>query len=474
VHNVRQMLRDVDAGNIEHSIRTLAAFGTRHTLSSQTDPNRGIGAATIWIFDQFQQYAAASNGRLIVEKQTFIQPPGPRNPNPVPVTNVIATLHRTQPESADRVYLVSGHIDSRCTDVFDFTCDAPGADDDASGVAAVLELARVMSKHSFDATIIFATFAGEEQGTFGSIHFAQQAKAARMNIAGMFSNDIIGSSLGMNGVRDRHDVRLFAQGPWPDETPQEAAIRRTMGGENGTPPRELARFMREAAQAAVPKMNVWIIYRRDRFLRGSDNGPFLDQRYPAVRLTESNEDYRHEHQNVRVENGVQFGDLVQFVDFRYAANVTRVNLASLAALADGPAAPQGVQIEAGTLTVDTTLEWQPNTEPDLAGYEIVYRDTNAPYWQHTISVGNVTSFVVKGITKDNFIFGVRAVDRDGNRSVVTFPVPATWPDTRGARPGAGRLAPSRESRDGARDRDLRADGLGQDRGRRGGRAAHPG
>jgi hypothetical protein len=317
--DVRHMLSDISSTNIERSINTLASFGTRHTLSSQTDPNRGIGAATNWIFDQFSQYAADSNGRLTVERQTFIQPPGPRNPNPVPVTNVIATLRGAQPESANRIYLVSGHIDSRCTDVLDFTCDAPGADDDASGVAAVLELARVMSKHSFDATIVFATFAGEEQGTFGSIHYAQGAKAAGQNIAGMWSNDIIGSSLGMNGVRDRHNLRLFAQGPWPDETPQEAATRRTMGGENDTPPRELARFMREAAEAAVPQMNVWIIYRRDRFLRGSDNGPFLDQRYPAVRLTEPNEDYGHEHQNVRVEKGVQFGDLPQFVDFNYTA-----------------------------------------------------------------------------------------------------------------------------------------------------------
>jgi hypothetical protein len=424
-NDVRHMLRDVSSRNIEHSITTLAAFGTRHTLSSQTDPTRGIGAATNWVYDQFSQYAAASHGRLTVEKQTFIQPPGPRNPNPVSVTNVIATLHGAQPESADRTYVVSGHLDSRCTDVLDFTCDAPGADDDASGVAAVLELARVMSKRSFDATIKFVAFDGEEQGLFGSTYFANQAAAGHMNVAGMFSNDIVGSSLGMNGVRDRRDVRVFAQGPWVDETPAEAAIRRTMGGENDSPPRQLARFVREAAQAAVPKMNVWIIYRRDRFLRGTDNGPFLDHRYPSLRMSEPNEDYRHEHQNVRVENGVQFGDLPQFVDFKYVANVARVNLASLAALANGPAAPQGVKVEAGTLTVDTTLMWQPNTEPDLAGYEIVYRDTNMPYWQHTIPVGNVTSFTVKGITKDNYLFGVRAVDRDGNRSVVTFPVPAT-------------------------------------------------
>jgi len=424
-NEVRHMVRDVSSRNIEHTIRTLAAFGTRHTLSSQTDPNRGIGAATNWVFDQFQQYAAASNGRLTVERQTFIQPPGPRNPTPVSVTNVIATLHGAQPESVGRTYVVSGHLDSRCTDVLDFTCDAPGADDDASGVAAVLELARVMSKHSFDATIKFVAFDGEEQGLFGSTYFATQAAAANMNIAGMFSNDIVGSSLGMNGIRDRRDVRVFAQGPWVDETPAEAAIRRTMGGENDSPPRQLARFVREAAQAAVPKMNVWIIYRRDRFLRGTDDGPFLDHRYPGLRMTEPNEDYRHEHQNVRVENGVQFGDLPQFVDFKYTANVARVNLASLAALANGPAAPQGVKVEAGTLTVDTTLMWQPNTEPDLAGYEIVYRDTNMPYWQHTIPVGKVTSFTVKNITKDNYLFGVRAVDRDGNRSVVTFPVPAT-------------------------------------------------
>jgi hypothetical protein len=421
--DVRQIVNDIRADNIKQSIHTLVGFGTRHTLSSQTDPSRGIGAATNWIFNQFQQYAAASGGRMTVEKQTFIQPPGPRNPQPTPVTNVVATLHGSQPASADRMYVVSGHIDSRVTDVLNATSDAPGADDDGSGVAAVLELARVMATHHFDATIVFVAFAGEEQGLFGSTHYANTAKAAGQNIAGMFSNDIIGSSLGQNGVRDRHDLRVFAQGPSPQETPQEAAIRRTMGGENDTPPRELARFVREAAQSAVPKMNVWIIYRRDRFLRGTDDGPFLDNGYPGLRMTEPNEDYRHEHQDVRVENGVQFGDLEQFVDYQYIANAARVNAAALAALANGPAAPQGVKVEASTLSVDTQLEWQPNTEPDLAGYEIVYRDTTAPYWQHTIHVGNVTSYTVKGITKDNFLFGVRAVDRDGNRSVVSFPVP---------------------------------------------------
>ena len=422
--DVRHMLSDISSDNIEHSINTLVSFGTRHTLSSQTDPNRGIGAATNWVFDQLQQYAADSDGRMTVEQQSFVQPPGPRIPVPTTITNVIATLHGTQPESTGRTYVVSGHLDSRVTDVLNGTSDAPGADDDGSGVAAVLELARVMAKHQFDATIIFAVFSGEEQGTFGSVNFAGRLKAAGTNVAGMFSNDIIGSSLGQNGVRDRHDLRVFAEGPSPQETPAQAAIRRTMGGENDSAPRQLARFVREAAQAAIPKMNVWIIYRRDRFLRGTDDGPFLDQGYPGLRMTEPNEDYRHEHQDVRDENGVPFGDRLQFLDFDYIANVTRINLAALAGLANGPAAPSAVKVEASTLTVDTTLSWQPNTEPDLAGYEIVYRDTNMPYWQHTIPVGNVTSFTVKGITKDNFLFGVRAVDKDGNRSVVTFPVPA--------------------------------------------------
>src|SRR6476646_5821226 len=422
--DVRQMLNDVSSSNIEQTIDKLVSFGTRHTLSSQTDPNRGIGAATQWVFEQLQQTAATSGGRMTVEKQTFIQPPGPRIPTPTPITNVIATLHGSQPESASRMYVVSGHLDSRVTDVLDGTSDAPGADDDASGVATVLELARVMATHTFDATIVFAVFSGEEQGTFGSVNYAARLKAAGANVAGMFSNDIVGSSLGQNGVRDRRDLRVFAEGPSPQETPQQASIRRTMGGENDSPPRDLARFVRESAQAAIPKMNVWIIYRRDRFLRGTDDGPFLDQGYPGLRMTEPNEDYRHEHQDVRDENGVPFGDRIQFLDFEYIANVARVNLAALAALANGPAAPTGVKVEASTLTVDTSLEWQPNTEPDLAGYEIVYRDTNAPYWQHTIPVGNVTSFTVKGITKDNFLFGVRAVANDGNRSVVTFPVPA--------------------------------------------------
>ena len=280
-----------------------------------------------------------------------------------------------------------------------------------------------MATHEFDATVKFVTFAGEEQGLFGSTFFANQAKLAGLNIAGMFSNDIIGSSLGQSGERDTRDVRLFAEGPPSNETAQETALRQTMGSENDSPARQLARFVQEQADRAVPEMNVWIIYRRDRFPRSSDHVPFLNNRYPADRFTEPNEDFRHEHQDVRVENGVQLGDLPQFLDYSYIAHVAQINGATLAALANGPAAPSGMKVEASTLSVDTQLEWQPNPEPDLAGYEIVYRDTTAPTWTNTIKVGNVTSYTVKGITKDNYLFGVRAVDSDGNKSVVSFPAP---------------------------------------------------
>jgi hypothetical protein len=421
--DTQDMLATISADRIQQTIATLVGFGTRHTLSAQDDPNRGIGAATNWVYDQLQQIAATSSGRMTVQKDSFVQPVSPRIPTPTVITNVIATLQGTQPESANRVYVISAHLDSRVTDVLNFTSDAPGADDDGSGVAAVLELARVMATHQFEATIKFALFAGEEQGLYGSAHYAAELKAAGTNVAGMFSNDIIGSSLGQNGIRDKHEVRLFAESPPTSETALQTAIRQAFGGENDSNSRELARFLEDSAQAAAPSMKVWLIYRRDRILRASDHVSFLQQGYPAVRWTEPNEDYRHEHQDVRVENGVQFGDLEQFLDYHYIRDVARVNGAALALLADGPAAPRGVTLETTSLSSDTTLHWQANTEPDLAGYEIVYRDTTAPEWEHVIPVGNVTHFKIEGLTEDNFLFGVRAVDTDGNHSVVSFALP---------------------------------------------------
>src|SRR3954470_14287478 len=424
IRKVDRMLAEIDRRRVERYDRKLASFGTRHTLSSQDDPNRGIGAARDWLTARFKQFAARSGGRMTVEQQSFIAPPGPRVPQPTRVTNVVATLRGTQSASARRTYVVSGHYDTRCTDVLDPNCEQPGADDDASGVSAVLEMARVMAKRRWDATIVFMAVAGEEQGLLGSTYFAEQAKQANVDIEGMFTNDIIGSSLGQNGVRDRRHVRLFAQSAPNDETPQEAADRRTTGGENDSPPRQLARYAKDAAESTTTGMKVRIVYKRDRYLRGGDHIPFLDRRYPAARFTEVNEDYRHQHQNVRTEDGVQFGDLPRFVDFNYITRVARVNAAALAGLASAPATPKDVRVHTGELSNDTDLEWAPNAEPDLAGYEIVYRDTVAPYWTHVIRAGKRTTRKhVIGITKDNFLFGVRAVDRSGNRSPAAFPRP---------------------------------------------------
>jgi hypothetical protein len=420
---LRSMLREVSSRNIEASIRKLASFGTRHTLSSQDDPNRGIGAARDWIFDQFQQSATKSGGRMTVQKQSFVQPVSPRIPVPTVITNLVATLRGTQPESADRVYVVSGHYDSRCTDVMNFTCDAPGADDDASGVAAVLELARVMATRNLDATIVFMAVAGEEQNLYGSTFFAQQAKAAGMDVEGMFTNDIIGSSTSDSGRRDPFTVRLFSEGVPTTETPAQAALRQSIGGENDGPSRQLARYVKEVGENSATGMHVRLIWRRDRFLRGGDQISFLQQGYAAARFTEPAENFAHQHQDVRVENGVQFGDLPEFVDFNYTARVARVNGAALWSLAMAPTSPKNARIDTTQLTNDTTLTWNANPEPDLAGYEIVWRESTAPLWEHTIPVGNVTRFTIEDLSKDNVQVGVRAVDRDGNRSPVSYPTP---------------------------------------------------
>ena len=422
---ISNIVRDIDARNIEATIRKLVSFGTRNTLSDQNDPKRGIGAARDWLYAEFLKAAEASNGRMTVEKQSFEQAKAARVPEPTIITNVVATLKGSQPEATDRIYVVSGHYDSMCSSPIDAKCDAPGANDDASGTAAVLEMARVMAKYEFDATIVFMAVAGEEQGLLGSTHFAEQAKQKNWNVDAMFDNDIVGNSLGGNGVRDRGHVRVFSEGVPSNETPAEATTRRSVGGENDSPSRQLARFVKEIGDAFVPQFKVMMIYRRDRYGRGGDHIPFLDRGYPAVRFTEVNEEFRHQHQNIRVENGVQFGDLPEFVDFGYIANVARVNAASLAALAWAPSRPKGVTIVAQRLSNDTELRWDANNEPDLAGYEIVWRETTDAVWTNSKPVGNVTTFTMKGMSKDNYFFGVRSVDKDGNKSPVTYPRPQT-------------------------------------------------
>lgn len=421
---VAQIVQQIDSRRIENSIRKLVSFGTRNTLSSQDDPARGIGAARDWLFDEFSRVAAQSGGRMTVEKQTFEQAKAARVATPTMITNVVATLRGTQPESAGRTYVVSGHYDSMCSSPTDAKCDAPGANDDASGTAAVLEMARVMAPYKFEATLIFMAVAGEEQGLLGATYFAEHAKQKEMDIEAMFTNDIIGNSLGGNGVRDTRSVRLFSEGVPSNEKPEEATVRRGVGGENDSASRQLARFIKETGERYVRGMRVTLVYRRDRYLRGGDHIPFLERGFSAVRFTETNEDYRHQHQNVRIEKGVQYGDLPEFVDFNYTANVARINAASLAMLALAPARPKSVGLVTSRLTNDTELKWDANKEADLAGYEVVWRDTTSPIWTNSRWVGNVKSYTLKGMSKDNYFFGVRSVDKRGNKSPVSFPRPA--------------------------------------------------
>jgi hypothetical protein len=417
---LRRMLAEIDHRRVEATVRRLAAFGTRHTLSSQDDPVRGIGAARDWLFAQLQGYAAGSGGRMTVAKQSFVQPAGPRIPTPTVITNVVATI--TGSVTPSRMYVVTGHYDSRVTDVLNFTADAPGADDDASGVAVVLELARVLATRRPEATVVLAAVAGEEQGLFGSTFLAAQFKAAGADIQGMFSNDIVGSSTDEKGNRNPHTVRLFNEGVPTSETAAQASIRQSVGGENDSNSRQLGRFVLSVAQNDDTDMAVRSIWRRDRYLRGSDHIPFLQQGYPAARFTEPAENFAHEHQDTRVENGVQFGDLVEFCDFRYIARVAKVNLATIWSLSQAPGTPLGLRIDTSRLTNSSRLFWQQGTEPDLAGYEVVWRETTAADWTHVIPVGNVTDVTID-LAKDNVMFGVRAVDTGGHRSPVAFPLP---------------------------------------------------
>jgi len=417
------MLREIDPDRIKAIILKLVSFGTRHTLSSQTDPVRGIGAATEWVFGQMQAIAATSSGRMTVQKQSFVQPAGPRIPTPTTITNVIATLQGTA--SPERFYVVTGHLDSRVTDVLNFTNDAPGADDDGSGVAVVLELARIFATRQFPGTLVFGIVSGEEQGTFGSIFMANQMNAAGNDVQGMFSNDIVGASQAFDGTKpDPHTLRLFLEGVPTNATPQVIQLLQLVGGENDGLSRQLGRFAVTSAPRELTDMNIRVIWRRDRYLRGSDHNSFQALGFPAARFTEPRENFNHEHQDVRVENGVQFGDLPQFVDFNYVARVAKVNASVMWALATGPSMPKNAQIVAIVLTNTTTLNWNANTEANLAGYEVVWRETTSPTWDHVIPVGNVTT-VTLDIAKDNVQFGVRAVDKAGNRSPVAFPAVVT-------------------------------------------------
>ncbi|WP_036166834.1 M28 family peptidase [Massilia sp. 9096] len=414
------IVREISPARIKAYDDKLVGFGTRHTMSDTTSNTRGIGAARRWIKAELERCGA---GKLDVQFDSHMHMVDSRISRPTEIVNVVATLPGTQAASKDRYYVVSGHYDSRVTDVMNYTADAPGANDDASGTAAVMEMACVMAKHKFDATLVFMTVAAEEQGLYGAANWAALAKARHLNIAGMFDNDIIGSSHDEKGNKDGSRVRLFAEGvPPPNLITPELRTLIATGGENDSITRQLGRYVKETGEAYVPNFHVDLIYRRDRYLRGGDHSPFLDAGYAAVRFTEPHEDFDHQHQDLRSENGKKIGDLAEFVDPDYIAQVTRVNAASLASLALAPAAPEGVKVLTKNLDNGTDLAWKANSEPDLAGYRVVWRETTAPLWQGAKFVGNVTSARLE-LSHDNLIFGVQAVDKDGNVSPATYPLP---------------------------------------------------
>ena len=422
---IAAIARDISPARIEATIRHLVAFGTRNSLSSVDDEKRGIGAARRWIKSRLEECSREAGGRMKVEFDDHLVQGGSRVPRPTRFVNVVATLPGAQPESAQRHYVISGHYDSMPSSPVDGDSDAPGANDDASGTAVAMELACVMAKHKFDATLVFMAVAGEEQGLYGSTGFAKAARERGLDIEGMITNDIVGNTRSAEGAVDRSRLRLFAQGvPAKPTLDADVVASLRTGGENDLPTRQLARFIQEQGAKYVPDLKVQVVWRLDRYLRGGDHFPFLEAGYPAVRFTEPVEDWRHQHQDVRVENGVQYGDLPDFVDFGYVAQVARVNAAALAALALAPSAPKAVEMEAFKLENDTTLRWQANPEPDVAGYRIVWRETTSPDWQFSRDVGNVTRFTLQGVSKDDFSFGVQAYDQEGNISVATYPHPA--------------------------------------------------
>ncbi len=421
---IKQMLDEVSSKNIEATIRKLVSFKSRHTLSDTTSKTEGSGAARNWIKAEYEKYAASSGGRMKVQFDTFTQPKGTRIDKPVHLKNVLAILKGTDPKDT-RIYMVSGHYDSRINDVMDPNGIEPGANDDASGTAVSMELARVMAKRSFPATIIFMSVVGEEQGLYGSTNVAKRAKAENWNIDAMLNNDIVGNTHGMEtDLKDNRSVRVFSEGIPSTAAGNERVIAGliALGGENDSPSRELARYIKETGERYVDQLDVKLIYRRDRYLRGGDHVPFLQQGFTAVRFTEMNEDFNRQHQNVRTENGVDYGDLPDFVDFNYVQKVARMNLSVLANLALAPAEPQNVGIVTSGLTNKTELRWEaPKMGKKPAGYYVLMRETSSPVWEKKFYFTEPAATLA--YSKDNYLFAVQSVDAGGHESLPVFPKP---------------------------------------------------
>lgn len=416
--------KQVSAANIEADIAKLVGFGNRSTLSTQDNASiasgRGIGAAREWIKSEFERYSRDCGGCLEIKTDTFTEGPADRIPNPTVITNVYAVLKGTDPENAKRIVLVTGHYDSRNSDNLNTTDPAPGANDDASGTAVSLECARVLSKLKLPATIVFLTVAGEEQGLYGSNHFAKMAKAAGWNIEAVLNNDIVGGD--RSPEQDDTVVRVFSEGVPLVATGDEVKRIRKLGGENDSSSRELARYIAEVGRTYEVGVKPALVFRLDRYLRGGDQISFNEQGYAAVRFTEYREDYNHQHQNVRTENDIAYGDLAKFVNFDYVARVARVNTATLASLAAGPGPVGKVRLLAKELENTSTLTWEPPSGGRAAGYEILWRTTSSPDWEHVQPVGPVTRTTLP-LSKDNVIFAVRAADREGHRSLPIVPIP---------------------------------------------------
>jgi hypothetical protein len=419
---IKNMIDEVSDKNIEVNVRKLVSFGTRHTLSDTLSKTTGIGAARNWIKSEFEKYSKESGGRLKVAFDTFIQPAdGRRVPKDATLKNVIATLPGTDPTD-NRIFIVSGHYDSRVSQANDATSEAPGAVDDASGTAVSLELARVMSKQKYNATIIFVAAVGEEQGLYGATHLAKRAKAEGWNVVAMITNDIVGNTYGgETNLKDNRSVRVFSEGVPITETKEQGAIRVSIGAENDSPAREFARYVKEVGERYVDQLDVKMIYRRDRYLRGGDHTAFSQEGFPAVRFTEMNENFDRQHQDLRVVNGRDYGDKPDFADYTYIQKVARMNLAVLANIAKAPAEPLNVGIVTSDLTNNTTLKWEAPKSTKPAGYYILMRETVSPYWEKKIFVTETQ--VTLPYSKDNYFFGLQSLDADGHESAIIFPKP---------------------------------------------------
>jgi len=416
--DLQGVVANVSSARIESDVTTLVAFGTRHTLS-ETDSNvRGIGAARRWIHAEFERISGDCDGCLEVITQSDVVQ-GRRIPEPTEVVNVLAIQRGTS--TPERYLVMSGDIDTRVSDPLDFESDSPGANDNASGMAGVLEAARVLSGYRFPASIIYVGLSGEEQGLYGGQIMARIARDSGWHVQGVLNNDMIGNIEGVNGVIDNATARVFSEGTRVVETTEEARLRRFTGGEVDSASRNLARFIDGMADAYIPNLDVMMVYRLDRFGRGGHHRPFNDVGYPAVRIMETNENYHRQHQDVRTEGGIAYGDVLSGVNFEYAARLTALNAVSLASMASAPAPPQNVSIK-GAVAPSTTLSWK--KVPDAAGYRVHWRLTTSPVWTHSRLVGDVTEATLENLVIDNYFFGVAAISADGFESPVVFPGPA--------------------------------------------------